>query len=92
MNFFKAMRLVMVPQAIRSAAPALVSQALSLLKTTSLAMAIGVNELMYVARQLDGETYATFAAYLTPTVIYLICTLTLMMVGNRLQRSAYNVG
>jgi polar amino acid transport system permease protein len=92
LNFFKAMRLVMVPQAIRSAAPALVSQALSLLKTTSLAMAIGVKELMYVARQLDGETYATFAAYLTPTVIYLVCTLTLMMVGNRLQRSAYNVG
>jgi polar amino acid transport system permease protein len=41
---------------------------------------------MYVARQLDGETYATFAAYLTPTGIYLICTLTLMFVGSRLQR------
>ncbi|CAE6788060.1 amino acid ABC transporter permease [Paraburkholderia aspalathi] len=88
LNFLKAMQLVMVPQAIRAAAPALVNQALSLLKTTSLAMAIGVGELMYVARQLDGETYATFAAYLTPTVIYLICTLTLMSVGSRLQRPA----
>jgi polar amino acid transport system permease protein len=89
LGFLKAMRLVMVPQAIRSAAPALVNQALSLLKTTSLAMAIGVGELMYVARQLDGETYATFAAYLTPTVIYLICTLTLMFFGGRLQRSIH---
>ncbi|SOF00989.1 amine acid ABC transporter, permease protein, 3-TM region, His/Glu/Gln/Arg/opine family [Burkholderia sp. OK233] len=86
LNFLKAMRLVMVPQAIKSAAPALVNQALSLLKTTSLAMAIGVGDLMYVARQLDGETYATFAAYLTPTLIYLVCTLTLMFVGSRLQR------
>ncbi|WP_060253277.1 amino acid ABC transporter permease [Burkholderia pseudomultivorans] len=86
LNFLKAMQLVMVPQAIKSAAPALVNQALSLLKTTSLAMAIGVGELMYVARQLDGETYASFAAYLTPTVIYLACTLTLMFVGSRLQR------
>jgi polar amino acid transport system permease protein len=86
LSFLKAMQLVMVPQAIRAAAPALVNQALSLLKTTSLAMAIGVGELMYVARQLDGETYATFAAYLTPTGIYLICTLTLMFVGSRLQR------
>lgn len=88
MNYLKAMRFVLVPQAVRNALPALVNQALSLLKTTSLAMAIGVGDLMYVARQIDGETYATFAAYLTPTVIYLACTLTLMAIGNHLQRPA----
>jgi polar amino acid transport system permease protein len=86
LSYIKAMRLVVVPQAIRGAAPALLSQALGLLKATSLAMAIGVNELMYVARQLDGETYATFPSYLTPTVIYLACTLTLMFAGSRIQR------
>jgi polar amino acid transport system permease protein len=88
MGYIKAMRLVVVPQAIRGAAPALINQALGLLKATSLALAIGVNELMYVARQLDGETYATFPSYLTPTVIYLVCTLTLMFIGSRLQRAA----
>ena len=85
----QAMRLILIPQAVRNALPALVNQALSLLKTTSLAMAIGVGDLMYVARQIDGETYATFAAYLTPTVIYLICTFSLMSVGNYLQKSKY---
>jgi polar amino acid transport system permease protein len=88
MSYLKAMRWVVVSQAVRGAAPALVSQALGLLKTTSLALAIGVKELMYVARQLDGETYATFPAYLTPTLIYLACTLTLMAIGSRLQQSA----
>lgn len=88
LNYLNAMRLVLVPQAIRNALPALVNQALSLLKTTSLAMAIGVGELMYVARQVDGETYATFAAYLVPTVIYLACTMSIMAVGNRIQRPA----
>jgi polar amino acid transport system permease protein len=44
---------------------------------------------MYVARQIDGETYATFAAYLTPTVIYLMCTLSLMSLGNHLQKSRH---
>jgi len=88
LGYIKAMRLVVVPQAIRGAAPALINQALGLLKATSLALAIGVNELMYVARQLDGETYATFPSYLTPTVIYLVCTLTLMFIGSRLQRAA----
>ncbi|SCX71706.1 amino acid ABC transporter permease [Variovorax sp. EL159] len=89
MGFFKAMRLVVVPQAVRGAAPALVSQSLSLLKTTSLALVIGVNDLMYVARQLDGETYATFPSYLTPTVIYLACTLTLMGIGSWLEKSTH---
>jgi len=88
LSYVKAMQLVVVPQAIRAAAPALISQALGLLKATSLALAIGVNELMYVARQLDGETYATFPSYLTPTLIYLACTLTLMFVGSRLERAA----
>ena len=88
LSFIKGMGLVVVPQAVRSAGPALVNQALGLLKTTSLAMAIGVDELMYVARQLDGQTYATLPSYLTPTVIYLICTLSLMAIGTRLQRSA----
>jgi polar amino acid transport system permease protein len=86
LNHLQAMRLVLVPQAVRNSLPALVNQALSLLKTTSLAMAIGVSDLMYVARQVDGETYATFAAYLTPTVIYLGCTLSLMAIGNHLQK------
>lgn len=90
MGYIKAMRLVVVPQAVRGAAPALISQSLSLLKTTSLALVIGVNDLMYVARQLDGETYATFPSYLTPTLIYLACTLTLMGVGSRLERSTHS--
>ncbi|MEM5437798.1 amino acid ABC transporter permease [Paraburkholderia diazotrophica] len=88
MNYLRAMQLVLVPQAIRNALPALVNQALSLLKTTSLAMAIGVSEIMYVARQVDGETYATFAAYFVPTVAYLACTLSIMSIGNRFQRPA----
>lgn len=88
-NQLQAMRLILMPQAVRNALPALVNQALSLLKTTSLAMAIGVGDLMYVARQIDGETYATFAAYLTPTVIYLICTLSLMSIGHHLQKSKH---
>lgn len=89
LSYLKAMRLVIVPQAVRAAAPALVNQALGLLKSTSLALAIGVSELMYVARQLDGETYATFPSFLTPTIIYLACTLTLMGIGSRLERRGY---
>jgi len=86
MSHFQALRLVLLPQAVRACFPALVSQMLSLFKATTLAMAIGVGDLMYVARRIDGETYATFAAFLVPTLIYLCCTLTIMFGGERLQR------
>jgi len=82
----QALRLVLLPQAVRACFPALVSQTLSLFKATTLAMAIGVGELMYVARRIDGETYATFAAFLVPTVAYLCFTLTIMFGGEWWQR------
>jgi len=86
MSYLQTMRLVLMPQAIRAALPALVNQSLSLFKSTSLAMVIGVGELMYIALQIDGETYATFAAFLVPTIFYLVCTLALMFFGAWLQR------
>ena len=82
----QTLRLVLLPQAVRACLPALVGQTLSLFKATTLAMAIGVADLMYVARRIDGETYATFAAFLVPTLGYLCCTLTIMFGGERLQR------
>jgi len=82
LGYVATLKLVLMPQAARAALPALVNQALSLFKATSLAMAIGVADVMYIARQVDGATYATFASYLVPTVLYLICTLTLMACGS----------
>lgn len=89
---FQALRLVLLPQAVRACFPALVSQTLSLFKATTLAMAIGVGELMYVARRIDGETYATFAAFLVPTIMYLCCTLAIMFGGERLQQRLVATG
>lgn len=85
LSYVTTLRRVLMPQAVRAALPALLNQAISLFKATSLAMAIGVAELMYIARQVDGATYATFASYLVPTVLYLACTLSLMAGGGWLQ-------
>jgi polar amino acid transport system permease protein len=87
LTYLQSMRLVIVPQAIRAALPALVGQTLSLFKTTSLAMAIGVAETMYIARQIEGETYATFDCYLVATAIYLLGTSVISFGGAFLQRN-----
>jgi polar amino acid transport system permease protein len=87
LTYLQSMRLVIIPQAIRAALPSLVGQTLSLFKSTSLAMAIGLAELMYVTRRVEGETYATFGCYLIATLIYLGGTSLIVASGGLLQRN-----
>jgi polar amino acid transport system permease protein len=80
-TFTQAMRLVLLPQALRAALPPLVSQTLNLFKQTSLAMTIGLAELMSAVRQIENETYRTFEAFLVASACYLAVSWTIMAVG-----------
>ncbi|WP_250517831.1 amino acid ABC transporter permease [Caballeronia sp. INDeC2] len=84
LNFFKAMRYVVLPQALRNAIPPMVNHAVLLFKNTSLAMAIGAAELTYVTRKIENETFLSFETYLVATVVYLALSLAIMMAGARL--------
>ncbi|SAK91588.1 amino acid ABC transporter permease [Caballeronia ptereochthonis] len=84
LNFFKAMRYVVLPQALRNAIPPMVNHAVLLFKNTSLAMAIGAAELTYVTRKIENETFLSFETYLVATVVYLVLSLAIMMAGARL--------
>ena len=57
-----------------------------LFKNTSLAMAIGVVELTYAARELENYTFRTFECYLVATLGYLAVSLLLMGAGALLAR------
>lgn len=81
MTYVQALRFVLLPQALRAAIPPLVNQTLSLFKATSLAMTIGVTELMHATRQMENETYRTFEAFLIASVLYLAISWTLMALG-----------
>lgn len=84
-SYLQCMRLVIVPQALRIAIPPLVGRALLLFKNTSVAMAIGVMELTYQTREIENETYRTFATFGAATIMYLIGSFLLMYVGSRIQ-------
>ncbi len=81
LRFLPAMRLVILPQALRIAVPPMLNQTLMLFKNTSLAMAIAVGELTYRVREIESETYRTFEIFLLATVIYLTMSFTLMGLG-----------
>lgn len=79
LNFVQALRKVLYPQAIRIIIPPLLNETTSLVKNTSLAMAIGVAELTYQYRAIDNFLFRGVEALTAVTVIYLI--LCLLMVG-----------
>ncbi|MED5158106.1 amino acid ABC transporter permease, partial [Pseudomonas aeruginosa] len=56
-------RVVVLPQALRTALPPLLGQYMNALKNSSLAMAIGLAELSYASRQVETETFKTFQAF-----------------------------
>ncbi|SOE66656.1 amino acid ABC transporter membrane protein 1, PAAT family [Burkholderia sp. OK233] len=86
MSYVTTMRTVVMPQALRISLPSLVNQALLLFKNTSLAMAVGVAELTYEAKEVDSNTFRTFEAFAVATVIYLAISFAIMFCGSMLAR------
>ncbi|KHK58529.1 ABC transporter permease [Ralstonia sp. A12] len=86
LTHLQSLRYVILPQGIRVALPALLNQALLLFKNSSLAMAIGVHELLYRTRQIDNLTFRTFDVFLIATLLYLLGTLALMSLSDRVAK------
>ncbi len=59
----QAFRHVVLPQAVRISIPPLFGQYMNIVKNSSLTMAIGLAELSYASRQVETETFRTFAAF-----------------------------
>ncbi|MCE4553968.1 amino acid ABC transporter permease [Pelomonas cellulosilytica] len=72
-----AMRLVVLPQALRITLPPLLSQTLNLWKNTSIATVIGTAELMTEAQRVESATFRGFETFALVTVAYLSVSLLL---------------
>jgi polar amino acid transport system permease protein len=65
-------RYVILPQAVRNAAPALVNEFVTLLKESSLASVIGVAELTRVGEYMTAATFRALEAYFLIALVYLV--------------------
>lgn len=74
LNRFALLQSVILPQALRVALPPLVNNAVSLLKDSSLAYAIGVVELSNAACRIQAATFEPVPVLLTSAAIYLMLT------------------
>ena len=80
-GFLQAMRLVVLPQALRVTVPPLISQVLNLWKDTSIATVIGTAELMYQAAKVESATFHSFEPFAFATLSYLAVSLSITALG-----------
>jgi polar amino acid transport system permease protein len=83
LSYIRAMRLVVLPQALRHMLPSLVNQFVSTIKETSLGYIIGLAEVSLIATQINTQVFTL------PTQIYLTLGMTYFLLCFGLSRLAY---
>ena len=82
----RAMQNIILPQAIRTMLPPMTNFSIVLLKDTAIVFAIGVLEVMALARQLVTETLTSAPIYLMAGAMYLCVTIPMARLAARLER------
>jgi polar amino acid transport system ATP-binding protein/polar amino acid transport system permease protein len=68
------LRRIIMPQAMRAILPAMANQTISMIKGTSIASMIFVNELTFRAEQIVGQNFQFFQVFTAAALIYLAMT------------------
>ncbi|WP_234970293.1 amino acid ABC transporter permease [Marinitoga hydrogenitolerans] len=77
---------ILLPQAFRTTLPALTGQFISLVKDSSLASVIALQELTMVGRQIATSSFASFESYITVAIFYFTITALLQLLGKYFER------
>jgi len=83
LDYGRTMRLVLLPQALRSMLPSLVNQFVSTIKETSLGYIIGLAEVSFIATQINTQVFTK------PAQVYGILGLTYFVMCFGLSRAAF---
>lgn len=86
MSYGLAMRRVILPQTFRRLLPPMVNELASLTKETSLAMSVGVIELMKQSQQFVSRTAKVAPTYVWTALFYLVVTVALTTLANHLEK------
>ena len=74
MKPFLTLRRIILPQAMRAILPGIANDTISVLKGTSVASVIFVNELTFRSQQIVGQNFKFFTVFAATGVIYLFMT------------------
>ncbi|NCB41078.1 MAG: amino acid ABC transporter permease [Clostridia bacterium] len=93
MSHWMSMRLVILPQAIRTILPAIGNELITMIKETAIIQYLGIADIMYARNTVATITYSILPSYYVAAIIYLIINIVstrgIKLWEKRLQR-AYN--
>lgn len=84
-SYYKKMRHIILPQAIRRMIPPIVSQMILQLKNTSLLSVVAVPDIMYAAGALTMATYRPLEVYTFAALLYLVILTPVTLIANRFE-------
>ena len=90
LNYSQSMRLVILPQAIKTMIPSIINQFIITLKDTSILSVIGFGELTNVGKTIAGKTFKSLEAWTIIGIVYMIVIITLSKVAKRIERRLKN--
>jgi putative glutamine transport system permease protein len=79
LTYGQAMRMVILPQAIKIVIPPLGNQFINLVKNSSLLAVVAGEDLMYQGDLISAKTFVTFDTYVFVALFYLILTIPLSL-------------
>lgn len=91
LTYVQTLTMIVMPQAFKSMLPAILSQLISLIKDTSLAVIISLPELTHNAKIIYGQnTNYVIPMFIAMTAMYFLVCYLLSVVSNLLETSKYN--
>jgi putative glutamine transport system permease protein len=86
LNYYQTLRFIVLPQALRRMVPPLVSQFISLLKDTSLAVVIALPDLLHNAQIIYGQKQSyVVPMFLIIAMMYFIVNYALSIIARKLE-------
>ena len=83
---WQTMQLIIFPQALKTALPALCNEFITLIKETSILAYIALTELTKAGDYIRSKTYSAFTPYIVSGILYLIVTGVLTKLLGKLER------
>jgi len=85
-GYFSTMKLIIIPQAIKNVLPAMFNELITLLKETSIAGYIAIDDLTRAGMQIRSKTFEPFMPLLAIALIYLVLVLILTAIMKNVER------
>ncbi|HUI19012.1 MAG TPA: amino acid ABC transporter permease [Alphaproteobacteria bacterium] len=85
-NGLQRQRYILIPQALRAAAPTVINEMILILKASSLVSVVGVADLMRVSQNIVARELDPIRWYTAAALIYLVINLVLALLGRAAER------